>query len=347
MGFDDYVANALYAPGLGFYTRGGGAGRRRDFLTSPEVGPLFGHVVANALDSWWDDLGRPDPYVVVDAGAGPGTLARTILAASPRCADALELVLVEVAEVQWSSHPAGLSSRADLPGPGELGPGPVVVLANELLDNLPFGLVELTEEGWCELVVGATELDGPSHAGAPGIGSHLAEMLVPLEPRRAGWCWGRAGREADIGTRMPIQADAAAWLDAALLLANGGRVVAIDYASTTREMARRPWQEWLRTYAGHDRGGHPLQEPGQADITVEVAVDQLATVAEPSLQRSQADFLQAHGIEALVEEGAATWNALGIAGGLEAIAARSRVHEAEALTDPGGLGAFQVLEWLG
>jgi SAM-dependent MidA family methyltransferase len=67
---------ALYDPATGFYETGGRAGRRGDFLTSPEVGPLFGAVVARALDRWWDGLGRPDPFVVVDAGAGPGTLAR-------------------------------------------------------------------------------------------------------------------------------------------------------------------------------------------------------------------------------------------------------------------------------
>jgi len=153
IGFDDYVDQALYAPELGFYTRGGGAGRRRDFLTSPEVGPLFGAVVARALDTWWDELGRPDPYLVVEAGAGPGTLARTVLAAAPRCLATLRLVLVEPAEVQWATHPSDVTSRADLPLPGEMGDGPVVVLANELLDNLPFGLVELTDVGWCEVMV--------------------------------------------------------------------------------------------------------------------------------------------------------------------------------------------------
>lgn len=347
IGFDEYVDHALYAPGLGFYGRGGGAGRRRDFLTSPEVGGLFGAVVANALDAWWDDLGRPDPFLVVEAGAGPGTLARTILAAAPRCASALALVLVETAEVQWATHPAGVVSRATLPAPGELGTGPLVVLANELLDNLPFGLVELTEHGWCEVVVGATSHGAPDGDGDGELDASLVELLVPLEPRRAGWCWGRAGRTAPRGTRLPIQAAAAAWLDEALALAGtGGRVVVADYASSTRAMAGRSWDEWVRTYARHGRGGHPLRDPGSCDITVEVAVDQLATVAAPHLDRTQAEFLRAHGIEALVAEGAARWRAEGVRGGLAAIAGRSRVHEADALTDPAGLGAFRVLEWL-
>lgn len=337
IGFDEYVDHALYAPGLGFYATGGGAGRRRDFVTSAEVGPLFGAVVARALDTWWEDLGRPPTLTVIDAGAGPGTLARAILAAQPACIDALRLVLVEVAEVRWTDHPAGAESRADLPEPGELGDGPVIVLANELLDNLPFGLVELTDRGWCEVGVGTA----PDAAGTERLG----EATALLEERRAGWCWGKAGRNAPIGTRLPVQAAAAEWLDRALALAAEGRVVAFDYASTTRELAQRPWTEWVRTYANHGRAGHPLRDPGSCDITVEVAVDQLASVRAPDADRDQAAFLTAHGIDDLVAEGEAIWKAQGGAGGVTAIAGRSRVHEAEALRAPDGLGAFRVLEW--
>ena len=80
---------ALYDPEDGFYASGGSAGRRGDFLTAPEVGPLYGAVLARALDTWWAELGRPDPFVVVEAGAGPGTLARSVLAAAPACLPAL------------------------------------------------------------------------------------------------------------------------------------------------------------------------------------------------------------------------------------------------------------------
>lgn len=370
MGFDEFVAHALYAPGLGFYASGGGAGRRHDFLTSPEVGPLFGVVLARALDSWWEELGRPDPFVVVEAGAGPGALARSILAASPRCAEALRLVLVEVAEARWATHPPGVTSQVDLPEPGEVGDGPLVVLANELLDNLPFGLVELVEPAvddlspafwrssgsndhpqlrqnaesgdgpvWCEVLV---DLDPSSEP------ARLVEAYRVLDPARQGWCWGRAGRSATVGTRLPVQADAALWLGDALDLAAGGRVVALDYASTTGELARRPWTEWVRTYARHGRAGHPLDAPGTADITCEVAVDQLSLVRAPDLNRNQAEFLIAYGIDDLVAEGRVQWDAVGgAAGGLAAIAGRSRTHEADALLDPTGLGAFRVLEWLG
>lgn len=333
IGFDEYQAHALYAPGLGFYARGGGAGRRRDFLTSPEVGPLFGAVLARALDAWWDELGRPDRYRVVEAGAGPGTLARTILAAAPRCSDALELVLVEVGEVQHATHPAAATSRTDLPAPGELGDGPVIVLANELLDNLPVRLVERAEGTWREVVLEARQ-------------GRLVEGHRPLAEAEQAWC-ARIAPEAADGARMPVQAEAAAWVRDALALVSGGRLVVIDYARTTAEMAARPWTEWLRTYRAHGIGGHPLEEPGEADITCDVALDQLALVAPPTTVRTQSDLLQAHGIDDLVSEGRARWEELGLAGGIEAIAARSRITEAEALLDPEGLGGFTVVEWAG
>ena len=213
IGFDEYVGHALYTPRLGFYTSGRGAGRRRDFLTSAEVGPLFGAVVARALDTWWDELGRPDPYVVVEAGAGPGTLARSVLAAAPRCAAALRLVLVDPGEAQWATHPAGVESRAVLPASGELGDDPVVVLANELLDNLPFALVTKTGAGaWSEVRVAWDDAT-----------STLGEVLVRLDGARTRWCEDRAGADAPVGARVPVQADAASWLvDALALAARGG-----------------------------------------------------------------------------------------------------------------------------
>lgn len=330
IGFDEYQAHALYTPDLGFYQRGGGAGRRRDFLTSPEVGPLFGAVFARALDSWWIELGRPDRFHLIDAGAGPGGLTRSILAARPECLQALACTLVEVGERQWATHPEGTTSRAELPEAIDLD-GPAVVVANELLDNLPVTVTERTPQGWEEVVVDVAD-------------GRLVEGRRPLEPVQAGWCSARAP-DAAVGARIPAQAEAAAWLRDALDLASGGRLVVIDYARTTAEMAAVAPQEWLRTYTSHGTGGSPYDDPGRRDITCDVAIDQLALIEPPASIRSQAEFLRTHGIDELVAHGRATWERLGLAGGLEAIAGRSRTTEAEALLDPSGLGGFTVLEW--
>lgn len=331
MGFDELQANALYAPELGFYTSGRGAGRRRDFLTSPEVGPLFGAVVARALDRWWDEAGNPPVWPVIECGAGPGTLARTILAAAPRCGDALSVVLVEVGQAQWATHPERAVSRTDLPAPAELhGPG-AVVLANELLDNLPVQVVERTADGWQEVRVGVE-------------GGRLVEVLAPLDAPQQRWCEQRAPGAA-LGARIPVQVEAATWLAQALELAGTGRVVALDYARTSAEMAAAGQASWMRTYASHGRGGGPLHDVGGQDITCDVALDQLALVAPPTSVAIQADFLRDHGIDELVEEGRQRWAARGFAGGLDAIAARSRATEADALLDPDGLGGFTVAEW--
>ena len=75
---------ALYDPERGFFARGRGAGRAgSDFVTSPQIGSLFGACLARGLDGLWRALDEPDPFLVVEAGAGNGRLARDILRAAP------------------------------------------------------------------------------------------------------------------------------------------------------------------------------------------------------------------------------------------------------------------------
>lgn len=354
--FDEVVRAALYDPVGGFYTGPGRAGRGGDFITSPEVGPLFGAVMARALDAWWAEAGEPSAFVVIEAGAGPGSLAVMVLRARPECLHALRYVLVEASEVQRARHaehlalaeplqafvpfpdPDGEEPRTALPpGPffvsvAELPrvTGPCVVLANELLDNLPFGLAQRGDDGWSEVLVG---LDGES----------LHEVHVPLAPDEAARL-ERLAPSAARGARVPLQRAAREWLrDAFDLAGAGGRVVVVDYATTTAELADRPQHEWLRTYRKHERGTSALDALGSQDITCEVAIDQLDLA--PTSDRSQAEWLRAHGIEELVEEGKRTWQQRASAGDLAAMVARSRINEGAALVDPSGLGAFRVLEW--
>jgi SAM-dependent MidA family methyltransferase len=355
---------ALYDEEAGFYAAGRGAGRARDFLTSPEIGPLFGAVIARALDSWWDELGRPDPFVVVEAGAGSGALAASVIGAGPRCASSLRYVLVERSAARREEHAARLAleppalvlgptvagdgddagegeARHPAPGSGplatslaELPAVPVtgVVLANELLDNLPFQLCERRAAGWHEVLVGESQGD-------------LVEVAVLAPENLAEECQALAP-DAPEGARIPIQREAARWLRAALDVVAAGRLVLVDYASTTAEMATRPETGWMRTYHGHGRGGDALAAPGAQDITAEVAVDQLERVRPPARVSDQASFLDEHGLADLVADARAAWTERAHVGDLAALASRSRMGEGQALADPTGLGAFAVLEWI-
>lgn len=324
--FDEYMATALYGDS-GFYTSGiGRAGRRGDFITSPEVGPLFGRLVAQALDGWWEEQGAPDDFLVYDVGAGPGTLARSILAATPRCLrdDPSRYHCVEVSAAQRASHPAGVTSLAELPAGILRG----VVLANELLDNIPFRLL-VNDGHWREAWV-------TDHNGS------LNEVLRPIAGDiSTPW-------QGSLGARVPWQEQAAMWVRETRDRLRG-RLVLFDYAVTaTAELSGRPWRDWLRTYAAHGHGAHYLRHPGEQDITADVCLDQIFAVAgEPDALRSQSQFLQRWGIQELVAEGRRIWSEQAVRPGLEAMKMRSRISEAEALLDPAGLGAFTVVEYTG
>ena len=319
--FSEFMARALYGPS-GFYTSGGRAGRRGDFLTSPEVGPLFGAVVARFLDAEWRRMGEPSEFTVVDAGAGPGGLARSVLGAAPACARAMRYVAVDVSDAQREQHPAEVESVATLPD----GPFDGVIIANELLDNLPFRLA-VFDDGWREAFV--VELPG---------GRLVEELSAPFDPVPP-----MLPHTAPLGARAPLQDAAGAWVDDARARLRSGTLVAIDYCSaTTAGLAIRPWREWLRTFRQHERGGHYLADAGRQDITTEVAIDQLP---EPDAVRSQSQWLQFHGIDELVGEGRRYWQEHASAPDLAAMKMRSRISESEALLDPTGLGGFTVLEW--
>ncbi len=317
--FDEFMGIALYGD-HGFYTSGGQAGRRGDFITSPEVGPLFGAMLARWIEAESRRLGEPDDFTIVECGAGPGTLARSVLAAAPQWRG--RYVAVEISEQQRRQHPDGVLSSPELPDRPRSG----VVVANELLDNLPFRLA-VFDGGWREVAVSL------------GRDSGIVESLLAPDPA---WDWLPA--RAPHGARLPIQDHAAAWVPAALRVLRQGSVIAFDYCTrATAELAGRPWREWLRTYRAQGRGEHYLSNPGGQDITAQVCVDQLPP---PATIESQIEFLRRWGIEDLVEDGRRAWSGAAARPDLSALTMRSRAREAEALLDPQGLGGFCVVSWL-
>jgi NADH dehydrogenase [ubiquinone] 1 alpha subcomplex assembly factor 7 len=363
--FADFQAAALYDPDGGFFATGGGAGRAgRDFVTSPEVGSLFGLLVAGALDAAWQRLGAPDPFVVVEVGAGRGRLAADVLRAAPACAPALRYVLVERSEALRSEQRklveleppdealGPVRSGADPDDPPEVVPGrgPLVtsldelpsvtcdgvVFANELLDNLPVRVVERRGGGWWEVRVGLAD-------------ERLVEALVPADAQLGADADDVAGAaEIPDGTRLPVPGAAAEWLATVSMFLRRGEVILIDYLVGVDELVARGSVGWLRTYRAHERGGDPLVAPGSQDLTCDVPREFVATAARRAGFRvagdvDQATWLQTLGIDDAVEAGRVVWRERAHLGDLEAIAGRSRIGEAAALTDPAGLGAHRVM----
>ena len=319
--FSEYMQLALYGEG-GFYTTGGRAGRRGgDFITSPEVGPLFGTVIARALDDWWKELGSPSRFDVVECGAGPGTLARSILAAQSECADAMHYVAVEISASQRALHPQGIESRETMPD----GPITGVILANELLDNLPFRLF-VFDGSWMEAFVSQAS-DG-----------QFVEVL--RTPDVVPSCLPQT---APLGSRAPIQDAAASWVRDCLSKIDRGQLLLFDYCSaSTADISLTPWREWLRTYRDQGRGTQYLSDPGSQDITAQVMLDQLPSGFSTS---KQADYLTKWGINELVREGLDYWETMKHAPDVAAMKMRSRKLESKSLLEPNALGRFDIVQW--
>ena len=247
-------------PTGGFYAAGGRAGGRSGhFLTSPEVGPLFGAVLARALDTWWDGRG---PAVALRGGRRRGRIRARWPARCWRPGRPWP------SRAPSATSPSSGRRRSGRPTPAwpwppsrQLPDEPFagVVLANELLDNLPFRLA-VHDGGWREAFVDVDGGGRPSRCWRPfsAVPACLPSTAAARRPSARAGC-----------RRRRWVADAVA-----RLRPPGG-----SWCSTTRRrrrtMAARPWREWLRTYRDHQRGGHYLADPGAQDITSDVALDQL------------------------------------------------------------------------
>ena len=190
---------------------------------------------------------------------------------------------------------------------------------------------------------------GWREAAASALGPATATFVEaararPAERPRSG---RPAARRRPLGARVPVQLGgrgvAARRPSIAL---ERGRVVVIDYASRPRRRWRaRPWREWLRTYRG-PRAGRPPAATTRARRTspCDVALDQLARVrrARPRCGRRPQFLAAPRHRRRWSPRAGGVWAERAGVGDLAAVRARSRVREAEALTDPTGLGAFTV-----
>lgn len=330
MPFERFMELALYDPADGFF----GAGPLRsvksgDFLTSPEVSSWFGKTLAVFVGERFERLGGST--TVVEAGAGSGSLLRPLAESVTPKPDRIVAIdaspAARTALADWGFET--MSSLSELSEPFE-----GVILANELLDNLPMRLAARAgsawEERWIDLVEDRLEL----------VAASAREDTVE-------WLEAFAGPVPD-GGFVEVQLQAASWLEEAIGLLSRGSIVIIDYGATAEELAPRRAIGTLRTYRSHHLGPDPLLEPGLTDITADVNFTALVETARQSagsvsLHR-QDDFLADLGLRQRIQELRAT--ELELAKGDDAMArlqVRSELKDAETLLHPRGLGDFRVL----
>ena len=313
--FAGFMEHALYGPG-GFY-EDPPIGEAGDFVTSPHVHPVFGQLLARALRELWDLLGRPDPWRVCEAGAGDGTLARQLL-------DALADTPVEYEAVEISPGARRALAEVGIEHVTEELDGPAhVVVANELLDNLPFRVVRDDRE----VRIGVED-------------GRLVEVLADLDDDLA----ALLPRDAPADEDLLVPVGALAIVDRlAEILSPRAYAALIDYGAAGSSGGPR------HGYRAHRLVEDVLAAPGTADITAGVDLSIVASrareaglVAFPPV--SQHDALMALGFEGWFrEELARQHEQLDARDGIAAVRTWSGRSRASMLADPGGLGRFRWL----
>jgi len=333
--FHDFMAMALYEPHLGYYSSGRDTiGRSGDYLTSPEVSPIFGGMVGRQLREMWEALGQPGRFKVVEAGAGNGTLCRDCLTwtrrAAPGLAAAISYVIVEPiarlkARQQQLVESQGLEVRVAwvnrLPR-GIAG----CVLSNELLDSMPVHRVTVQDGQLRQLFVNWNQTEFVEEYRRPSgaVSRYFEDLgLLPAE-----------------GCTAEVNLAATGWMSRAARALGRGFVLTFDYGYEAEELYAS-WRKdgTLLCFYRHNPSNDPYARIGRQDMTSHVDFTSLRRAGEAAGLRtlglvSQAELLMKTGIgEALPPADSET--------DLEQRLARRRA--VSELVDPAGLGRIKVL----
>jgi SAM-dependent MidA family methyltransferase len=188
LGFDGFMDLALYAPGLGYYARGDaqfGTLPRSDFVTAPELSPLFGAALARQLAQAFDATGTDE---LIEFGAGSGALAAQLLdALGPRVA---RYTIIDVSTALRARQRETLARFGDRVRWAATLPGGLrgVVLGNEVLDAMPVQLLHFDGGQWFERGVavaaqGFVWRDRPTALRPPHEGPFVPGTTTEIHPQ--------------------------------------------------------------------------------------------------------------------------------------------------------------------
>ena len=308
--FDRFMELALYAPGLGYYVAGATKlGPAGDFVTAPEISPLFGRCVAEQCRQ---ALAALDGGVVLEFGAGSGALAAELLLALA-AADRLpeRYLILELSPELAARQRALLQARApalcdlvqwiDRLPHGLRG----VVLANEVLDAMPVHRFCIGDDGIVRELFVETAGDGFSLRADAPVSAGLVEAVELIQ----------AGAEADgralpPGFRSEVNLRLGPWVRAVADSLSAGLILLIDYGYPRGEYylpERRGGT--LMCHFRHQAEADPFARIGLQDITAHVDFSALAEAgADAGLTlagyTTQAHFLLGCGLDRLMSEAA-------------------------------------------
>ncbi len=274
--FPDFMATALYDPKLGYYARETRqVGRGGDFFTSVSVGPVFGGLLARRFLQWWRAAGKPSEWRIIELGAHDGTLAGDVLstlrAIDSEAFDRLEYVVLEplprLAEAQHGNLSAFAGHVLIHDDAATLPPRPGIAFGNELLDALPFHVIEWRQGQWTECHVGLS--DGgfgwvPGVALSAGLAAALKDLPGPFAE----------------GYRSEVRSGYGSLLESLARALGEGLLLWIDYGFARPDYySESRTNGTLRTFHRHQAGEDPLADPGLRDITAHVDFTHLAETA--------------------------------------------------------------------
>ncbi|WP_367874276.1 class I SAM-dependent methyltransferase [Luteolibacter sp. Populi] len=316
------MSAALYDPAAGYYARPAGqVGRGGDFFTSVSTGPLFGRLLAAHISGWWREAGSPARWRIVEAGANDGSLAEDILGSLDL--PGLEYIIIEPLPQLAEALRARAPQIRVLPSADLLAddPLPSFVLGNEVLDALPFRVIESDGSGWLELGV---DLAGDAFAWK-ALGPAPADLVAPLPLHPAGY-------------RTEIRDNFPSFLRTMATGMRGGRMLWLDYGFDRADYYHESRTTGtLRTFSRHRAAEDPLLTPGEIDITAHVDFTALAEAAEAMGGRVIRDERQG----VFLTELARPW-LLSLEGRTDV---GKELRAFQTLTHPGQLGAkFRVVE---
>jgi SAM-dependent MidA family methyltransferase len=257
IGFDRFMAMALYEPGLGYYTNalqkfGAMPSSGSDFVTAPGMSPLFGQTLAVQVKEALAATGSDEVW---EFGAGTGALALQLLGS---LGDAVaRYTIIDLSGTLRARQADTLFKHADKVRWLDAWPEAIegVVVGNEVLDAMPVQLLQRTQGIWHERgVVSAGE--------AFAWQDRITDLRPPVEIEG----------EHDYLTEIHPQAEAfVTSLAERLLAGRGGAAFFLDYGFPEAEYFHpQRHMGTVMCHQLHQADDNPLVAVGQKDITAHV-----------------------------------------------------------------------------